>query len=88
MAGTIRHPETGETIEDRRQGGARRSGPGRRAEDRARPVSHTLVAVFWAVLGSIVVLYLFFVALDAIDPGESRLITSWRCSGSRTPGAG
>jgi hypothetical protein len=69
---------SGDVIPDRREGPdrrgpERRGGPGRRTEDRAVARAGQLRALFWALIGSIVVLYLFLVALDAIDPGEARV---------------
>ena len=63
-------PETGQEIQDRRH------MPGRRAEDWARPPRMgTARAFFWALIGSVVVLYLFFVAIGGIDPDEARVAT-------------
>jgi hypothetical protein len=62
-------PDTGEEIQDRRQ-------LNRRADDRARPPRMgTARAFFWALIGSVVVLYLFFVAIGGIDPDEARAAT-------------
>ena len=58
---------------DRRTGIERREGPGRRAEDRTQARAGQLRALLWALIGSVVVLYLFFIALDAVDPGEARV---------------
>ena len=48
--------------------------PGHEPVDRASrgPRLAIVRALFWAVCGSIVVLYLFFVALDALDPADNR----------------
>lgn len=63
-------PDTGQEIEERRQ------TPGRRAEDRARPPRLSTTRAFvWAFIGSIVVLYLFFVAIGGVDPEEARAAT-------------
>jgi len=32
-------------------------------------------AAFWAIIGSIVVVYLFFIALGGIDPGDAKVAT-------------
>jgi hypothetical protein len=60
---------------DRRQGdrrqGERRSG-GRRAEDRRRARVEFAWAAGWAVVGALVVLYLFFVVVGTVDPTEAR----------------
>jgi hypothetical protein len=60
--------------EERRAGGERRSS-GRRAEDLAQERRDTTIAVAWAVTGAIVVLYLFFMAVGAVDPGNARAAT-------------
>jgi hypothetical protein len=52
---------------DRRQV-ERRQAPGRRAEDRRRARLDVAWAALWAVIGAIVVLYLFFVVVDAVNP--------------------
>lgn len=81
MTETVRLPETGEAIEDRRRAPDRRDGPdrrqgaGRRVDDRRRARLATLRALFWALVGSAVVLYLFFVALDAIDPADAPVVS-------------
>ena len=76
MAERIRIPDSGEEIEDRRRRPDRRredrrQAPGRRAEDVAQQRRNTAIAAFWAIVGSAVVLYLFFVVLDAVDPSEA-----------------
>jgi hypothetical protein len=51
-----------------RRSSERRAGPGRRSSDyigRATPLTF-----FWAIIGALVVLYLFFVAVGGVDPGE------------------
>ena len=53
----------------------RRSG-GRRAEDRARSRSYQFWATAWAIVGSIVVLYLFLLGLNAFSPGEAPVATA------------
>jgi membrane protein YdbS with pleckstrin-like domain len=68
MAETVRLP-SGDEIPERR-GGERREGP-RRAQDREYRRRTMLIALFWALMGAVVVLYLFFVALDAVDPAEA-----------------
>jgi hypothetical protein len=64
-----------EAIEDRRQTdrrqAERRQAPGRRAEDQRRARRDTAVAAFWAIIGAIVVLYLFFVVVDAVNPDKA-----------------
>jgi hypothetical protein len=57
----------------------RRRSDGRREADRgfgavSQGVS-TLMAAFWAIVGAAVVLFLFFVALDAIDPREVQTLS-------------
>ena len=64
--------------EERRRTGDRRSaerraGVGRRSGDvmgQATPVTF-----FWALVGALVVLYLFFVAVGGVDPGEDSVWT-------------
>lgn len=46
---------------------------GRRRSD-ARGSSGPFAA-FWAIIGSIVVIYLFFVALGGVDPGDAEVAT-------------
>jgi hypothetical protein len=59
----------------RRGAGERRRSIGRREEDHAvrGPVrgAATPLTVFWAIIGGIVVLYLFFVALGAVEPRDA-----------------
>lgn len=58
-----------EPLDDRREepvGGRRRSDP---------QGSSGLRAAFWAIIGSIVVIYLFFVALGGIEPGDAEVAT-------------
>jgi hypothetical protein len=69
---TVRHPETGTEIEERRQ------SPGRRREDYFHGPAHmrhrsgfTPMAALWALMGSIVILYLFFVAFGGVDPDKA-----------------
>jgi hypothetical protein len=71
-------PDTVETTgegDDRRQGdrrqGERRSG-GRRAEDIRQARLRTAYATAWAIVGALVVLYLFFVVVGTVDPTEAR----------------
>ena len=52
----------------------RRSG-GRRAGDRTRIRSYQFWAIAWAIVGSIVVLYLFLLGLNAFSPGEAPVAT-------------
>lgn len=59
---------------ERRQDERRRSG--RRAGDRARIRSYQLWATTWAIVGSIVVLYLFLLGLNAFSPGEAPVATA------------
>jgi len=37
--------------------------------------SSGLRAAFWAIIGSIVVIYLFFLALGGVDPGDAEVAT-------------
>ena len=50
----------------------RRGAPGRRAEDIQRARLHTAWAAFWAILGALVVLYLFLLAIGGINPDNAR----------------
>ena len=82
-------PDSGQVIEDRRR-------DPRRAEDRRDRLT-TAQPLFWVVVGSVVVLFLFFMALDTFDPGDAPAATvvvavlallwlahSWRRSGGAT----
>ena len=55
---------------ERRQG-ERRSG-GRRADDRRRARLELAWATGWAIVGALVVLYLFFVVVGTVDPTEAK----------------
>lgn len=83
---------------DRRTGEERRASPGRRTSDTEGRFG--IVPAFWALVGALVVAYLFFVALGGIDPGDAPVATgialglavlwlahSWRrlIIGSRSP---
>jgi hypothetical protein len=61
---------------ERRAGPGRREGErrvgGRRSEDLARARANTIQAAAWAILGGVVVLYFFFMAIGTIDPGDAR----------------
>jgi hypothetical protein len=61
---------------EERRGGERRSGDrrgaaGRRAEDVRRARLHTAYAAAWAIVGAIVVLYLFLIVVDAVNPDKA-----------------
>jgi uncharacterized membrane protein YdbT with pleckstrin-like domain len=56
---------------DERRGGERRAAAGRRAEDLRQVRRHMVYAAAWAIVGSIVVLYLFFVIVDAVNPDKA-----------------
>src|SRR5258707_9959258 len=74
----LQSPETQET-EERRQGERRRAerrSTGRREDDRSRARSYQLWAAAWAIVGSIVVLYLFLLGLNAFSPGEAPVATA------------
>jgi hypothetical protein len=69
---SVRHPETGQEIEERRQ------SPGRRSEDYRHMPAHlrhhsgfSPLAAIWALIGAIVVLYLFLIALQTFKPSEA-----------------
>jgi len=53
-----------------RRAGERRS-EGRRAEDRRRARLELIWAAVWAVVGAIVVLYLFLLLVDAVNPDSA-----------------
>lgn len=66
MPDTVRHPDTGTEIPERRR------SLGRRAHDRVDYEGRFGIApAFWAIIGSLVVLYLFFVALGGVDPDDA-----------------
>lgn len=82
---------------DRRSGEERRSG-GRRATD--TEARFGLVPAFWAIIGALVVAYLFFMVLGNVKPGDAPvpsaialglgvlwLLHSWRrvVVGARSP---
>jgi hypothetical protein len=66
-------PERRQTPDRRR--GDRRGGQGRRATDLPPQSGFTIGAAFWAVVGALVVLYLFFLALGAVDPDSAPVAT-------------
>ena len=69
----------GQQTEERRRAERRRAdrrAGGRRADDRARTRSYQLWAAGWAIVGSIVVLYLFLLGLNAFSPGEAPVATA------------
>ena len=63
------------TVEERRSGerrtGERRGAGGRREEDRRARRRETAIAFVWALVGAVVVLYLFLLVLDAVDPDRA-----------------
>jgi hypothetical protein len=67
--------QTQERRRDERRRADRRRG-GRRADDRARIRGYQFWAVTWAIVGSIVVLYLFLLGLNAFSPGEAPVATA------------
>lgn len=75
MPDSVELPDSGEVIPERRGDPDRRERVGRRAEEVKRARFATLRAAFWALIGSVVVLYLFFVALDAINPSQTRALS-------------
>lgn len=69
----------GEQTEERRQAERRqveRRRGGRRGDDRARARSYQFWATAWAIVGSVVVLYLFLLGLNAFSPGEAPVATA------------
>jgi hypothetical protein len=62
-------------VQDRRSGDDRRAAPlGRRAEDRRVPV-RTIVATLLAFSGALVVMYLFFAAIGAVNLEDAGIFT-------------
>jgi hypothetical protein len=65
-------------VEDRRSGRDRREAAvgGRRTSDlpATGPLSF-VQALFWALVGAAVVVYLFFAALGTVDPSEAKTAT-------------
>ena len=57
---------------DRRQGDRRRSGGRRAADTEGR---FALVPALWAIVGALVVAYLFFMALGNVKPGDAPVAT-------------
>jgi hypothetical protein len=61
------------------EGGQPRRGsrdePASRSERLHAQGSSGMRAAFWAIIGSIVVIYLFFIALGGIDPGDATVAT-------------
>ena len=69
----------GRHIEDRRQGDRRRTdrrAGDRRESDRTQARARNAWAAAWAIVGSIVVLYLFLLGLNAFSPGEAPVATA------------
>jgi len=69
----------GQQIEDRRGGERRqeeRRQEPRRAMDRSRTRAYQFWAIGWAIVGSVVVLYLFLLGLNAFAPGEAPAATA------------
>jgi hypothetical protein len=73
----VQLPDGQQTQERRRTERRRveRRSRGRRAGDRARIRSYQFWAIAWAIVGSIVVLYLFLLGLNAFAPGEAPVAT-------------
>ena len=61
----------GSASQDRRSGGDRRASAGRRAEDVRQTRRDLAIATVWALAGAAVVLYLFLLVVDAIDPDKA-----------------
>lgn len=66
MEGTAQERRSGE-----RRSGERRASGGRRAEDRQARRRDVAFALVWALIGAAVVLYLFLLVLDAVDPDRA-----------------
>jgi membrane protein YdbS with pleckstrin-like domain len=61
----------GTASQDRRSGDDRRATPGRRADDVRLTRRDTAIAVAWALMGAVVVLYLFLLVVDAVNPDRA-----------------
>jgi hypothetical protein len=61
--------------EEERRTGERRATGGRRDEDRRRTRLATAYAAVWAIGGALVVLYLFLLALGAVNPNRAPAAT-------------
>jgi fatty acid desaturase len=59
------------TTGERRAGGDRREPGGRREEDRRRARLYYAWAATWAIIGAIVVLFLFLTVIGAVDPDRA-----------------
>jgi hypothetical protein len=66
----------GTQIPERRTGERRQYRFGRRASDHTRRRAYLFWAFAWAIIGSIVVLYLFLLGLNAFSPGEAPVATA------------
>jgi hypothetical protein len=83
LEGTLRPPPSGPEGDDRVVGeaGLPAGDPAaeeerRRAEEERRQKrAYHIEAAAWALMGAVVVLYLFFAGLGAIDPAEAPLAT-------------
>jgi hypothetical protein len=64
-----------ERREDERRTGERRAMGGRRDEERRRARVTTASAALWALGGALVVLYLFLLVVDAINPNRAPAAT-------------
>jgi hypothetical protein len=66
----------GQQIPERRRGERRRYRFGRRESDQTQRRAYLAWATVWAIIGSIVVLYLFLLGLNAFSPGEAPVATA------------
>ena len=71
MSGSAR---LGDDKRDEAAGDQRHDPDSRKARLEAQG-SSGVRAAFWAIIGSIVVIYLFFLALGGIDPGDAKVAT-------------
>ena len=69
---TVEIPETGQEIPERRRRARRRSD---RRDMRFIEGRFALAPALWALIGSMVVLYLFLVAVGGVDPGDAPVAT-------------
>jgi hypothetical protein len=63
--------EHGEAARPDRREADRREAGSRREEDVRAARGRTLAAAVWALLGAVILLYLFFVAIGGISPGDA-----------------
>lgn len=67
-------PAEGAPVQERRADD-RRQSLGRREDDHRHRRAQWVAAAVWAVLGALILLYLFFVAIGGIRPGDATGVT-------------